>query len=72
MGNQEKDHNVIVQLFSPLPFEGGIPKEFMVIIFKISDLQIISKKSYLHISKYYLFLVNNIGIGASYIPPRND
>ena len=39
MGNQEKDHNVIVQLFSPLPFEGGIPKEFMAIVFKISDLQ---------------------------------
>ena len=53
MGNQEKDHNVIVQLFSPLPFEGGIPNEFMVIIFKISDLQRISKKSYLNQNTIY-------------------
>ena len=53
MGNQEKDHNVIVQLFSPLPFEGCIPKEFMAIIFKISDLQRISKKSYLNQNTIY-------------------
>ena len=71
MGNQEKDHNVIVQLFSPLPFEVGIPNEFMVIIFKISDLAKNIQKILLK-SKYYLFLVNNIGIGACYIPLRNN